>query len=151
MTIATDRVDPELVEKPRRWNIQFIRKFMIVFGLISSVFDYLTFGALLYLLNATTAQFRTGWFQESVISAAAIVLVIRSRQPFFRSRPSPYLLAATLGIIGLTLIFPYTPIAGLFGFRPLPLEFWLMLGAILFLYMSAAEIAKRVFYKRVKF
>ena len=87
MTIATDSVDPELVDQPRRWDIHFIRKFMIVFGLLSSVFDYLTFGVLHWLLQATPEQFRTGWFQESVISAALIVLVIRSRRPFYRSRP----------------------------------------------------------------
>jgi len=151
MTIATDRVDPELVERPRRWNINFIRKFMIVFGLVSSVFDYLTFGALLWILNATTAQFRTGWFQESVISAALIVLVIRSRQPFFKSRPGRYLLAATLLIAGVTLIFPYTPLAEFFNFTPLPLEFLLLLGGILFLYICTAELVKKVFYRKVKF
>ena len=85
MTIAGDDVDPELVEQPRRWDIHFIRRFMIVFGVISSVFDYLTFGALLWL-NATTEQFRTGWFIESIVSAALIVLVVRTRRPFFRSR-----------------------------------------------------------------
>jgi Mg2+-importing ATPase len=151
MTIATDRVDPELVERPRRWNINFIRKFMIVFGLVSSIFDYLTFGALLWILNATTAQFRTGWFQESVISAALIVLVIRSRQPFFKSRPGRYLLAATLLIAGVTLIFPYTPLAEFFNFTPLPLEFLLLLGGILFLYICTAELVKKVFYRKVKF
>jgi Mg2+-importing ATPase len=82
MTIATDRVDRELVEKPRRWNIQFIRNFMLTFGLLSSVFDYLTFGVLLLILQATTDQFRTGWFLESVISASVTVLVIRTRKPF---------------------------------------------------------------------
>jgi P-type Mg2+ transporter len=84
MTIATDRVDPEMVAYPRRWGIKAIRKFMITFGLVSSVFDYLTFGVLLFLLYATPDQFRTGWFLESVASASLIVLVIRSRKPFSR-------------------------------------------------------------------
>jgi P-type Mg2+ transporter len=88
MTIATDRVDPEMVAYPRRWDIKAIREFMITFGLVSSVFDYLTFGVLLFLLHATPDQFRTGWFLESVASASLIVLVIRSRKPFFKSRPS---------------------------------------------------------------
>ena len=88
MTIATDRVDSEMVDYPRRWDIKAIRKFMITFGLVSSVFDYLTFGALLTILHATQDQFRTGWFLESVISASLIVLVIRSRKPFFKSRPA---------------------------------------------------------------
>jgi Mg2+-importing ATPase len=151
MTIATDRVDPELVEKPRRWDIKFIRKFMITFGLVSSIFDYLTFGALLFILKAGTEQFRTGWFQESVISAALIVLVIRTRKPFFRSVPGKYLLTATLLIVGVTLIFPYTPLAGLLNFTPLPLEFLLLLAVILVLYIGAAELAKMIFYRRVKF
>ncbi len=111
MTIATDSVDPELVAQPRRWDIVFIRKFMIVFGILSSVFDYLTFGALLWLLHANMDHFRTGWFQESVISASLIVLVIRSRRPFFQSRPGIYLLATTLLVVGLTMLLPYTPVA----------------------------------------
>jgi len=91
MTIATDRVDAEMVDHPRRWDITAIRKFMITFGLVSSIFDFLTFGALLTLLNATQDQFRTGWFLESVISASLIVLVIRTRKPFFKSLPGKYL------------------------------------------------------------
>ena len=87
MTIATDRVDTEMVDHPRRWDIRAIRKFMIIFGLLSSVFDYLTFGVLLLILSAT-GPIRTGWFMESVISASMIVLVIRTRGPFFkRARP----------------------------------------------------------------
>ena len=106
MTIATDSVDRELVEKPRRWNIQFIRNFMLTFGILSSVFDYLTFGVLLLILHATTDQFRTGWFVESVISASVTVLVIRTRKPFFRSRPGKYLLIATLLIVVVTILIP---------------------------------------------
>jgi len=151
MTIATDKVDPELVEKPRRWDIKFIRKFMITFGLVSSIFDYLTFGALLYILKAGTEQFRTGWFQESVISAAMIVLVIRTRKPFFRSTPAKHLLVATLLIVGVTLALPYTALAGLLNFTPLSLEFILLLALILLLYVGTAELAKLVFYRRVKF
>ena len=117
MTIATDSVDPELTAQPRRWDIHFIRKFMIVFGLLSSIFDYLTFGVLLWLLRASPEQFRTGWFQESVISASLIVLVIRTRRPFYQSRPGKYLFAATLVIIGLTMLLPYTPLAPMFAFE----------------------------------
>ncbi len=147
MTIATDAVDPEMVTKPRRWDITFIKKFMITFGIVSSVFDYLTFGALLWLLHASVEQFQTGWFQESVISAAVIVLVIRSRKPFFRSRPGKYLLAATLLVVALTMTLPYTPVAKLFGFRPLPLEFLGMIGLVMVLYITSAELAKKVFYR----
>src|ERR1043166_8175228 len=99
MTIATDNVDSEMMEQPRRWNIQFIRNFMILFGLVSSVFDYLTFGALLLLLHAPPGQFPPGLFLESVISASLIVLIVRTRRPFFKSKPGKHLLRATLLIV----------------------------------------------------
>ncbi|MEH1932273.1 MAG: magnesium-translocating P-type ATPase [Nostoc sp.] len=151
LTIATDRVDKELVNKPRRMDIKFIRNFMIVFGLLSSIFDYLTFGALLLLLHAQPEQFRTGWFLESVISASLVVLVVRTRQSIVNSKPGKYLLTATLATIGVTIIIPWTPLATLFGFQPLPLSFVLVLGAIVLFYVTAAENVKRVFYSRVKF
>lgn len=149
MTIANDNVDPELVEQPRRWDLIFIRNFMLVFGALSSVFDYLTFGLLL-VLQATPEQFRTGWFLESVISASLVVLVIRSRRPFFKSRPGTYLLMATLLIVGVTLAFPFLPFARLFEFHPLPLAFLVALGSIVALYIIAAEVAKRIFYRRIE-
>src|SRR6266699_4248244 len=151
MTIATDSVDREMTDKPRRWNVAFIRNFMFTFGVLSSVFDYLTFGVLLLILHANVAQFRTGWFLESVISASLIVLVIRSRRPFFRSRPSRQLLVATLLIVALTLIVPYTPLAALFGFQPLNVLFLSLMGVIVILYIAAAEMAKKLFYERVNF
>jgi Mg2+-importing ATPase len=151
MTIATDSVDREIVDQPRRWDIAFIRKFMLTFGFVSSVFDYLTFGALLFILKAGTEQFRTGWFLESVISASVVVLVIRSRRPFFRSKPGRYLLAATLLTAGMTLIVPIIPLGKIFGFTPLPASLLLVLGGIVALYVLAAEAAKKAFYARVKF
>jgi Mg2+-importing ATPase len=150
MTIATDRVDGEMVDHPRRWDIKAIRKFMITFGLVSSVFDYLTFGALLTILHATQDQFRTGWFLESVISASLIVLVIRSRKPFFKSRPSKYLFVATILVVIATLILPFTPLGGIFGFSRLPIAFLLFIAIIVMGYIVTAEIAKTIFYKRVK-
>jgi len=151
MTIATDNVDDEMVDHPRRWDIKAIRKFMITFGLVSSVFDYLTFGLLLLILHANESQFRTGWFMESVISASMIVLVIRSRKPFFKSRPGKYLLIATLSIAVVTIIFPFTPLGTIFGFSPLSLTTYLLLLLIVVLYIFAAEITKTIFYKVVKF
>jgi len=151
MTIATDNVDQQMVSYPRRWDIKAIRKFMITFGIVSSVFDYLTFGSLLLVLNASQVQFRTGWFLESVISASLIVLVIRSRKPFFKSAPGKYLLMATLSICTITMILPYTPLAPVFGFCALPLSFLLYIGLIIVLYIFTAEMVKKVFYKRVKF
>jgi Mg2+-importing ATPase len=149
MTIATDRVDKELVNKPRRMDIKFIRKFMLVFGLLSSVFDYLTFAALIFLLHANPAQFRTGWFMESVISASIIVLVIRTRQSILTSKPGKYLLMSTIAIVMITLFLPYTPVAHLLGFQSLPLEFLLVLAAIVGLYILSAETVKRVFYRHI--
>lgn len=151
MTIATDRVDDEMINYPRRWDIKAIRKFMITFGLVSSVFDYVTFGLLLLILHANEGQFRTGWFLESVISASIIVLVIRSRKPFFRSLPGKYLLIATLTIAVITLILPFTPLGNVFGFSPLSISTYLLLLLIVVVYIVAAEITKRIFYKKVKF
>jgi len=151
MTIATDRVDAEMVDHPRRWNIVAIRKFMLTFGLVSSVFDYLTFGALLLVFHSNEMQFRTGWFLESVISASLIVLVIRSRKPFFRSRPARYLLIATLSTVAATLVIPFTPLGGVLGFGRLPVSVLLLILGIVALYILSAEVVKRSFYKRVRF
>jgi Mg2+-importing ATPase len=150
MTIATDRVDQEMIDYPRRWDIKAIRKYMITFGMVSSVFDYLTFGVLLFILHATVDQFRTGWFLESVISASLIVLVIRSRKPFFRSRPSKYLLATTIMVVVATLLLPYTALGEILGFTRLPLLFPLLIGGVIVIYVLAAELTKRIFYRLVK-
>ena len=146
MTIATDRVDAEMIDRPQRWNIAFIRKFMMTFGLVSSVFDYLTFGVLLWILQASPEQFRTGWFIESVISASAIVLVIRTRRSFVTSRPGLSLGLATLGVGVVTLLLPLLPIAAPLGLTPMPPSFLLMLAAILGGYVLTAELVKRRFY-----
>jgi Mg2+-importing ATPase len=149
MTIASDGVDVEMVEKPRRWDIAFIRRFMLIFGLVSSVFDYLTFGVLLLILHATLEQFRTGWFIESVISAAVIVLVVRTRRPFIKSRPGRYLLITTLSVAVAALVLPFTPVAKPLGFGSLPPFVLFLMLLIVGLYILAAEIAKAFFYKRV--
>jgi len=147
MTIASDNVDAEMLARPRRWDIGFIRSFMLTFGVLSSVFDYLTFGALLYILHAGTEQFRTGWFVESVLSAALVVLVVRSRHPFFGSRPGTRLMLATLGVVVAALVLPFLPVAPLLGMTPLPLLFLALLGLIVMMYIASAELAKRVFYR----
>jgi Mg2+-importing ATPase len=150
MAIATDRVDDELVKEPRRWDIKFIRKFMITFGVVSSVFDFLTFGALLFLLHANVVHFRTGWFVESVVSASLIVLIIRTRQPFFKSKPAKPLWIATILVVLGAVVLPYTRLSRLFEFAPMPTEFLLVLVGILILYILAAELAKKLFYQRHK-
>src|SRR5207245_3895312 len=125
--------------------IKAIRKFMMTFGLVSSVFDYVTFGALLSVFHATQDQFRTGWFLESVCSASLIVLVIRSRKPFFRSRPSKYLFVATLSTVALTLILPFTPLGLIFVFRLLPMSFLLLVVVIVTVYFRSAAVANTIF------
>jgi P-type Mg2+ transporter len=150
LTIASDRVDKEQVSQPHRWDMHFIRNFMLVFGFLSSVFDYLTFGALLLLLHADPAQFRTGWFMESVISASMIVLSIRTHKSIVGSKPSPYLFWTTIAIVVVTLFLPRTPLASLLGFQALPIEFLLVLAAILGLYLLCAETVKRVFYQHAR-
>lgn len=149
MTIAGDRVDEELIDRPRRWNIAFIRKFMLTFGLVSSIFDYLTFAVLLFFLDASVEEFRTGWFVESVISASVIVLVVRSRRPFMRSKPSRGLLCATFAVVGLTWLLPYTMLRVPLGFVPLPASFLAALLCIVVGYVGVAEVAKKIFYRRV--
>ena len=149
MTIATDSVDAKSAEQPRRWNMGFITRFMVVFGLLSSVFDFLTFGVLLYLLKANEKEFQTGWFVESVVSATLIVLVLRTPLSIFRSRPGKYLLIATMLVAGITMLLPYLPFAGVLGFEPLPLRFYAAMLPLVILYILSAEALKRAFYKRV--
>lgn len=147
MTIATDNVDNELVDKPLRWNIHFIRKFMILFGLISSIFDYATFGILLWM-KAPQSLFQTGWFVESVVSATFIVLIVRTFKPFYRSYPSKYLLGTVILIILATFALPFAPFASYLGFTPLPFKFYLLIVLIVFFYMLTVEIAKKIFLRR---
>jgi Mg2+-importing ATPase len=146
--LADDSVDRELVERPRRWDIWFIGRFMTEFGGVSSVFDFLTFGALLMVLHATPDEFRTAWFVESLLTELAIALVVRTRRPFFRSRPGTLLLTTTLALIPLALAIPYAPLASVFGFVPLRPSLLLMIGTITVLYVVAAELQKWWFYQR---
>ena len=147
MTIASDNVDAEMLARPRRWDIGFIRSFMLTFGVLSSVFDYLTFGTLLYILRSGPEQFRTGWFVESVLSAALVVLVVRSRHSIFRSRPGKRLLLATLVVVAVALVLPFLAFAPLLGLTPLPLSFLPLLALIVAMYIVSAELAKRLFYR----
>jgi Mg2+-importing ATPase len=149
MSIATDTVDPELVEKPRRWDIKFIRSFMLVFGLLSSVFDFITFGVLLWVLHATMPEFRAGWFVESVVSASLVVLVVRTRRPFYKSRPGKYLLLLTVCVCLATLLLPYTPLGTFFHFEYLPVWVIPVILGIVALYIGGAELTKAIFYKKV--
>jgi Mg2+-importing ATPase len=146
MTIATDTVDKIFVEHPHRWNINFIRRFMLVFGSLSSLFDFATFGALLWLMKAGEEAFHTGWFIESVLSAAIVVFAVRTRLPFMKSSPSRAMLGMTLLVTAITLALPYTPLARLLGFTPLPPIYLLVVFGIVALYFVSAEMTKRWFY-----
>ena len=150
MAIATDSVDPEVADRPRRWEIGIIRRFMVVFGLLSSVFDFMTFACLLLLLHATQEQFQTGWFVESVVSATLIVLVVRTRRSLAKSKPGKYVLVATLAVIITTVLLPFTHVGHILGFQPLPI--WLLgfLAVIVVAYVTAAEIMKRIFYRKIR-
>src|SRR6266545_5943140 len=149
-TIAGDNVDPEWVVKPRRWNTTFIRNYMVLFGLVSSIFDFLTFGALLFLFRASPEEFRTGWFVESLLTELVIALVVRTRHLFFRSRPGALLLASTLAVVGITLMLPYLPFHSLFGFIPLPAPLMLAMIGLTALYVVVTEVAKKYFYSRME-
>jgi Mg2+-importing ATPase len=148
MTIAGDHVDDEFVLRPHRWDVGFIRRFMMVFGTLSSVFDFLTFAILLWGLRAGEAEFHTGWLVESILSACVVVFALRTRLPFFRSQPSRAMLAATGLVVLVTLALPYSPLAGILEFVPLPLPFLLAVFAMVVVYFLAAEYTKRWFFKK---
>lgn len=147
MAIATDRVDDLNIQTPQRWDISFIRKFMVVFGLLSSVFDFLMFGVLLFIFHAKEKEFQTAWFIESVISATLIVLVVRTRLPFFKSLPGKYLSIATAIIVLFVLVLPFTPFAGWFDFVKLPFMLYVWMFLLIATYIVSAEIVKHKFYK----
>ncbi len=147
MTIAADRVDKTVIDRPERWDVDLIRRFMLVFGLVSSLFDYATFGVLLVVLGAGQDEFRTGWFVESVVSAAMIVLIVRTRLPVVRSRPGKALSAATVGVVTFVLALPYLPIAPTLGLVALPGRFYAALAGVVVAYGGAAELTKRWFFR----
>ena len=151
LAIASDRVDPELVARPRRWDIALIRRFMIAFGLVSSLFDLTTFGFLLWIAHAGEHEFQTGWFIESLLTELMIVLVIRTHWPAWRSRPSALLAWATALVTVATLALPYLPFAPLFGLMPLPLEVIAGLIVITLGYVAASELTKKLVFGKSGF
>ena len=148
MAIARDRVDPEWVSRPRRWDTVFIRDYMVTFGLISSVFDLLTFGLLLWIFQAAAPEFRTGWFVESLLTELLVALVVRTRRPFYRSRPATSLVVITAGVVGVALALPYSPVAAWFDLVPMPLHLLAALIGLSLMYVVAVEWGKRWFYQR---
>jgi len=148
LVIPTDRVDPEALGRPAAWDMTFIRNFMAVFGPVSSIFDFLTFWVMLAVLHAGHIEFRTGWFVESIATQTLVVYVIRTRRvPFVKSRPSlPMLLVPTAAAL-VGAILPYTGLAHLLGFTPLPAAFFLLLAGMVIIYLLLVELAKTRFYK----
>jgi Mg2+-importing ATPase len=147
MAIATDTVDPGAIGQPQHWSIGYIRRFMVCFGLISSLFDMLTFAFLLWVAKATESHFQTGWFVESLVTQLATLVVVRTRLPAWKSRPSPWLAGLVAGLALVAVVLPFTPVGGWFGLVPIPPLVLLGLGVITLLYLLTAEAAKRWFFK----
>ena len=150
ISIPSDNVDPALLHRPKRWQIGFIRQFMIIVGPISSIYDFLTFGVLLWVFHASTNAplFRTGWFVESLATQTLVVFVIRTAGNPLKSRPSLPLVTSVLAVVATATVLPYTPLASLLGFTPLPLS---LLGAIALLavtYLFLVQAVKSWFYRR---
>ena len=148
LVIPTDRVDPEALARPAAWDMRFIRNFMSVFGPVSSIFDFLTFWIMLAVLHAGHGEFRTGWFVESIATQTLVVYVIRTRRiPFVRSKPSLPMLLVPTGAALVGAVLPYTGLARLLGFTPLPAVFFLLLTGMVAAYLVLVELAKAAFFR----
>ena len=147
LSIPTDRVDDEQLHAPSHWNIAFIRRFMLTFGPISSLFDFLTFGLMLGVLHAGPVEFRTGWFVESLATQTLIIFAIRTRRvPFLRSRPGPVLTLATFTVVAVGIALTVSPLSHRLGFTPLPWQFFAALAGFTVVYLLLVEVTKTVFY-----
>jgi Mg2+-importing ATPase len=149
--IPTDHVDPEWLAQPRKWDIDGIARFMLYVGPISSVFDYATFILMLVLFDAwdKPALFQTGWFVESLLTQTLIVHIIRTNHiPFLESRASSALIVMTLFVCFVGVALPFSPLAPVLGFEPLPLAYWPVLGGFLILYAVFAHLAKTLYVAR---
>jgi len=148
ITVSTDNVDKDFVRKPKRWDIRFISRFMIFFGLISTAFDLALIACLIFIFNAEPALFRTAWFVESCLSEIIITFAVRTRLPFFRSVPSKFLIIASLETIFVAVAVTYLAFgAEFFQFVPMPLEILGLIFGVLAAYFAAVEIGKRVFFR----
>ncbi len=150
MTIPTDRVDDEQLQRPSHWDIGLIRRFMSVFGPISSLFDFLTFAVMRNVFDAGPSLFRSGWFVESLATQSLVIFVIRTRRvPFTRSRPGPLVVAGTAAVVLIAALLPGSPVADTLGFEPLPLGFFAVLAAMVVAYLVLAEAGTYVFFRRM--
>ncbi|MRG97472.1 magnesium-translocating P-type ATPase [Polyangium spumosum] len=148
LPIPTDRVDDAFVARPRRWDMPFIRRFMMVIGPLSSIFDFATFALLLYLFGGDERLFQAGWFVESLATQVLVIFVIRTRGNPLRGRPSRALLVTSLSVVALAMMLPFTPIGAKVGFSPLPLRFFVVLLPLVVAYLATVEVVKRWFYRR---
>ncbi len=142
ITIPTDNVDESFIHKPRRWDISFIRQFMLFIGPLSSIFDFLTFYVLLYVMRAAPTLFHTGWFVESLATQTLVLFVIRTQGNPFQSRPSTPLLLSVLAIVALGVLLPFLPFARVLGFVPLPAGYFVFLVAATVIYLGLVQVAK---------
>jgi Mg2+-importing ATPase len=150
LAIPSDHVDAEQLRMPAHWDIGAIRRFMLLFGPISSLFDFATFGLMLFALHAAPSEFRSGWFIESIATQTLIVFAVRTRRvPFLRSRASLPLTVSVLAVVGVGTWLPYSPLAGLLGFTPLPALFLLALTGMVLAYLLLVEVAKAWYYARL--
>ncbi len=148
VTIPTDNVDASHIKKPQHWDIGLLRRFMIFIGPISSIFDFLTFFLLLRVFQAGDVLFHTGWFVESLATQTLVLFIIRTAGNPLRSRPSPPLAITTLVIVAIGILLPYTPLAGLLGFKPLPPLYFLFLAGMVVIYLLLVELVKRRLMRR---
>lgn len=148
LTLPTDTVDPEDIKTPQRWDMHFIRKFIFTFGPISSLFDFITFYILFFVLHYSIPMFRTGWFIESLVTQSIVILVVRTKKvPFFHSIPSRFVILSAIGAGCASILIAQTKIGALFQFNPVTLQYWTFLLVIVVCYISIVEIAKKRFYK----
>jgi Mg2+-importing ATPase len=148
-TIPTDNVDEEYIEKPKKLDISYIRRFMVTMGPVSSIFDFLTFFLMLAVFKAAVPVFQTAWFIESLATQTLVVFVLRTRKtPFYKSKPGRYLLMSSLAVVAAAFILPYTPLGSVFKFSPPPATFYLALAGLIAAYLLLAEVVKKWFLKR---
>lgn len=149
LTIPTDNVDPESLVKPRHWNIDFIKNYMLFFGPLSSVFDYLTYSVLLLVFHAPAQLFQTGWFIESLATQTLIVFVIRTtKTPFYKSKPSKWLTISSLVIVATGIALPFSPLAKSLGFVAPPPLYFVYFTVIVVTYLFFVDIVKRLFLQK---
>ena len=149
VAIPLDHVDPEETRGPQAWDMTFIRNFMWIIGPVSSLFDFLTFYVLLAILNANEALFQTGWFVESLATQVLVIFIIRTRRNPFSSRPHVALAATSLAVVLVAVILPFSGLGHYLGFQPLPMEFLMILAALVVAYLGIVEAAKRMFYRHL--